>query len=86
MTLHIPIFFVQYSTTAEEIRINGFRFLFRCLGKHLEHQRRDRNQYIRIFPENISPGNNHMKKLDDRARSTKYIINYIYTPTHTLTL
>ena len=48
--------FVQYSKSAQEIRRFGFRFMFRCLGKYLEHRRKDRDQYVQIFPENIKPG------------------------------
>ena len=50
------ICFVQCSETQLEIRRYGFRYLFRCLGKHLEQQRRDRDQYIQILTRNINPG------------------------------
>ena len=72
----IHLSFVQCSKTCtkRETRRYGFQSLFRCLGKHLEHQRKDRDQYIRILSENIDPGypqhtviivlNNMKSKLD----------------------
>ena len=48
--------FVQCSKTEQEILRYGFQCLFRCLGKHPEHQRKDRDQYIQIMSENIDPG------------------------------
>ena len=56
VTSHVFISFIQCSGTAQEILRYGFRYLFRCLGKHLEQQRRDRDQYIQILRENINPG------------------------------
>ena len=56
VTLHVCFCLVQYSNTAQEIRRYGFRYLFRCLGKNLEHRRKDRDQYFEIVTENIDPG------------------------------
>ena len=48
--------FEQYRTSAEEKRHLAFQYLFGCLGKYLEHQRIDRDQYVQILHENIKPG------------------------------
>ena len=59
----ISLCFVECSETEPQIRRYGFQSLFRCLGKHLEHQRKDRDDYIWFHSENVDPGYRHIMQL-----------------------
>ena len=96
MLLYMYLFcFVQCSETERKIRHYGYQYLFGCLGKRFEHQRKDRDQYVWILSENIDSGYDTQHAVDffqplDNAEcsssSTMNIILYYHPPVHYLAL